>query len=107
MVWIQILILGVVNEAEAAQDVAADYYDQDSDDDDGAGVSYGLSHLASTLGGFSLDYGNDLVAAPKKTDAQKLNYSKVAKRVDVKRLKNNMWESLKGETVIPRRILKR
>jgi hypothetical protein len=80
------------------QYVAADYYDQDSDDDD-TGVSYGVSHLASTFGGISLDYGNDLVDAPKRVDAQKLSYSRVAKRVDVKRLKNNMWTSLKGETV--------
>lgn len=78
--------------------VAADYYDQASDDDDDDNNA-GVSHLADSFGGITLDYASQLVDAPKKINAQNLTYSRVAKRVDVKRLKNNMWTSLNGQTV--------
>lgn len=40
------------------------------------------------------NYGDDLVAQPKTTNRIQINYAKTAKRVDVKKLKDNIWTSL-------------
>lgn len=50
-----------------------------------------------------LDYGDQLVEQPKKVLAAPLRYAKTAKRVDVKRLKENIWKELleiKDEVII-------
>lgn len=41
-----------------------------------------------------LDYGDQLVDQPKKVLAAPLRYAKTAKRVDVKRLKENIWKEI-------------
>jgi hypothetical protein len=41
-----------------------------------------------------LDYGDQLVDQPKKVLAAPLRYAKTAKRVDVKRLKENIWKEM-------------
>ncbi|XP_078095621.1 condensin complex subunit 2 isoform X2 [Mustelus asterias] len=45
--------------------------------------------------------GENLVAEPQKVNKILLNYSKTAKKMDVKRLKQNMWELLTENTNIP------
>jgi hypothetical protein len=40
------------------------------------------------------NYGDDLVAQPKTTNRIQITYAKTAKRVDVKKLKDNIWSSL-------------
>jgi condensin complex subunit 2 len=40
---------------------------------------------------FQVDFNKNLVAAPKFTNAQQLNYARVAKRVDVAKLKSTLW----------------
>lgn len=42
----------------------------------------------------STDFGNMLIAEPRITKVLKMNYTKVAKRVDVKLLKENLWNEL-------------
>ncbi|RKP21405.1 barren [Rozella allomycis CSF55] len=43
------------------------------------------------------DFGNTLVAEPKLTKSLKMNYAKTSKKVDVKKLKENIWTEI--ETV--------
>ena len=45
-----------------------------------------------------LDFSKNLVAAPKFTFASQLNYARVAKRVDVAKLKATLWNELMKET---------
>ncbi|XP_067857203.1 condensin complex subunit 2 isoform X2 [Heptranchias perlo] len=45
--------------------------------------------------------GENLVAEPQKVNKILLNYSKTAKKMDVKRLKQNMWDLLIGNTHVP------
>jgi len=42
-------------------------------------------------------YGEQLVAKPKKIKSLAINYARSAKRVDVKKLKDNIWKELAGE----------
>lgn len=44
--------------------------------------------------------GENLVAEPHRVNKILLNYSKTAKRMDVKRLKQNMWELLTGNSAV-------
>ena len=41
-----------------------------------------------------MDYGENLVSQPKITKPEFVKYSRKAKRVDVKRLKENLWRTL-------------
>ena len=47
------------------------------------------------FGGSCFD-GEALVAEPKKVEKISINYAKVAKKVDVKALKANLWNELCG-----------
>ncbi|XP_051896987.1 condensin complex subunit 2 [Pristis pectinata] len=47
--------------------------------------------------------GENLVAEPQKVNKILLNYSKTAKMMDVKRLKQNMWELLTGNAAVSER----
>ncbi|ORX57794.1 barren [Piromyces finnis] len=42
------------------------------------------------------NYGEQLVAKPKKIKSLAINYARSAKRVDVKKLKDNIWKELSG-----------
>ncbi len=44
-----------------------------------------------------LDYGDQLVEQPKKVMTTALKYAKTAKRVDVKKLKENIWKEMNQE----------
>ena len=48
----------------------------------------------TTRTGEEMDYGDQLVAEPLKVKAVPLRYARVAKKVDVKRLKENIWRKL-------------
>jgi len=43
------------------------------------------------------DFGESLVAEPKRAKALQINYAKTAKKVDVKKLKSNIWKGLTGD----------
>jgi len=47
------------------------------------------------FGGSCFD-GEALVAEPKKVEKISINYAKVAKKVDVKALKSNLWNEICG-----------
>ena len=72
-----------------------DYYSDDDDDGDlpplpadfPASEEFSLAPDKISQG----DYGSQLVDEPKKVKAQFLTYARVAKKVDVKRLKDNIW----------------
>jgi condensin complex subunit 2 len=57
----------------------------------GEGASTG--HANADMSAF-LDYGDQLVDQPKKVFSAPLKYAKTAKRVDVKKLKENIWKEL-------------
>ncbi|CAG8525060.1 10758_t:CDS:10 [Ambispora gerdemannii] len=44
------------------------------------------------------DYGNQLISQPKRTKPAFVKYAKTAKRVDVKKLKDNIWKTLTDST---------
>jgi condensin complex subunit 2 len=99
---------GDETQAITAENDADDYgYDDDfggfnmDDDVDDVPSSNPFYH-GLELG---LDFGNSLVAEPKLTKTLKMNYAKTAKKVDVKRLKENLWkdyeEKQSQENVIP------
>lgn len=41
----------------------------------------------------SLDFGNELVSAPRLTKSLKMTYAKRSKKCDVKKLKNTLWQN--------------
>jgi hypothetical protein len=47
-----------------------------------------------------LDYGDNLVEQPKKVFSAPLQYAKTAKRVDVKKLKENIWKELTSQAAV-------
>ncbi|KAJ3400887.1 hypothetical protein HDU80_006516 [Chytriomyces hyalinus] len=49
---------------------------------------------SNALDGASLEYGDLLVAAPKKIKANFIHFAKTQKKVDIKRLKENLWSNL-------------
>lgn len=79
--------------------------------------SYDQSFFQDTLGNFQDDndyidpmeggdlnelfngYGSQLVTSQSHIKPTHINFSKVAKRVDVKLLKNNLWEILKSDSI--------
>ncbi|KND02135.1 condensin subunit BRN1 [Spizellomyces punctatus DAOM BR117] len=64
--------------------------DDDADDDElDEDVSLSQTDQATTL-----EFGDQLVDQPKKVKAVPLNYARVAKKVDVKKLKENIWKEL-------------
>jgi condensin complex subunit 2 len=71
--------------------------DYDDDDEGGRGQDDDERHLAFAAGGDCFE-GADLVAQPKKVEHISINYAKVAKKVDVKSLKSNIWSGLSDLT---------
>lgn len=63
----------------------------DSDDDDDVDEDVSLPHESENM---ALDFGDQLVDQPKKVKAVPLSYARVAKKVDVKKLKENIWKEL-------------
>lgn len=86
-----------------------DYIEDDEDDygfqDQGyfAGVG-GESMGVGTLVGLGLDgdgndYASQLVSQPKRVKATFINFSKTAKKVDVKKLKDNIWKEMTQQSL--------
>jgi len=66
---------------------ASAFYD---DDDDDIGDNSYYQPIQTT----SADIGSDLLAQPKFIKKIEINYAKTAKKVDVKKLKENLWKKL-------------
>jgi condensin complex subunit 2 len=43
-----------------------------------------------------LEYGDQLVAQPKKVKASYINFAKAPKKVDIKKLKSNLWQNIES-----------
>ncbi|KAJ3214615.1 hypothetical protein HK099_006783 [Clydaea vesicula] len=54
----------------------------------------------------AIDYGDQLVDEPRKTKAQYMKYARVSKKVDVKRLKDNIWKSVETAVDLPNESIK-
>ncbi|KAF9157651.1 hypothetical protein DFQ26_008520 [Actinomortierella ambigua] len=50
-------------------------------------------------GGDGNDYASQLVSQPTRVKANYIGYSKTAKKVDVKRLKDNIWKEMSSQTL--------
>ena len=69
-------------------------FDDPFGDDDSIGGGEGPSQAETPSMSTFLDYGDQLVEQPKKVISTALKYAKTAKRVDVKKLKENIWKEL-------------
>ncbi|KAF9404665.1 hypothetical protein BGZ94_004016 [Podila epigama] len=85
------------------------YNDYMEDDEDEYGFAdQGFFAPGGGLGGFGLgmgldgdgnDYASQLVSQPKRVKTATINYSRTAKKVDVKKLKDNMWKELTSQAL--------
>lgn len=53
------------------------------------------AHIAN---GVELEYGDQLVSEPVRTKSKPIFFARQAKRVDVQKLKENLWEKINEET---------
>ncbi|KAG0047734.1 hypothetical protein BGZ83_007252 [Gryganskiella cystojenkinii] len=60
----------------------------------GLGLGFGLE-----MGGDGNDYASQLVSEPKRVKATFISFSKTAKKVDVKRLKDNIWKEMNQQSL--------
>ena len=67
------------------------FNDAGSDDDDER-LAEAVSVISSGM--TEVEISENLVAPLKKIEKQQINYARTAKRVDVKRLKENLWKCL-------------
>ncbi|KAJ3116278.1 hypothetical protein HDU96_010052 [Phlyctochytrium bullatum] len=61
---------------------------------DSADIPFGIADVDDYQG---LSYGDQLIELPKKVKASFMHYAKAPKRVDVRRLKDNLWQNLQPE----------
>ncbi|KAF9392770.1 hypothetical protein CPB97_010146 [Podila verticillata] len=95
--------VGALTEQLDNTQIYNDYVEDDEDDygfqdqgfyAPGAGmVGLGL------LDGDGNDYASQLVSQPKRVKATYINFSKTAKKVDVKKLKDNIWKELTAQSL--------
>ncbi|KAK3833030.1 MAG: barren protein [Linnemannia elongata] len=82
-------------------------YDEDDDDfgspDQGFFAGPGGEGLGAILGfgldGDGNDYASQLVTQPKLVKASSISFSKTAKKVDVKKLKDNIWKEMTQQSL--------
>ena len=56
---------------------------------------YDITMFSQTLAAPAPDFaGDNLVAAPQRVAKVQINYARTAKRMDMKKLKNNLWDLL-------------
>ncbi|KAJ3150236.1 hypothetical protein HDU89_003325 [Geranomyces variabilis] len=82
-------------------DASQDRTEFDDDDDEFEDAEEGFSQ--TDLGGASafgagIDFGDSLVDEPRRVKAVPLSYARVAKKVDVKKLKDNIWRGLTADS---------
>lgn len=81
------------------EDDEDDYGFQDQGFFAGVGGGMGVGALGGLLDGDGNDYASQLVSQPKRVKATYINYSKTAKKVDVKKLKDNIWKEMTQQSL--------
>ncbi|GMM34744.1 condensin subunit [Saccharomycopsis crataegensis] len=85
-----------IADPDGGNDLGFDGYDNfdhiDDDNDDGA--NGGTTGLSATQ---QLNIGANLIAGGRRIRPEYVNFSRTAKRVDVRFLKDNLWKSLSAE----------
>ncbi|KAG0275168.1 hypothetical protein BGZ95_009121 [Linnemannia exigua] len=82
-------------------------YDEEDDDygsqDQGFFAGPGGNGLGGIIGfgldGDGNDYASQMVAQPKRVKSTSINFSKTAKKVDVKKLKDNIWKEMTQQSL--------
>lgn len=75
-------------DEDGFQGAPAAHFDDDDDDDIGG------DHLPMDTGIPVYSMSSQMVDQPRKTKVEAINYSKKAKKVDVRKLKDNIWKDL-------------
>ena len=84
-----------VNVGNPIDNINADYVNPENlENQNTSNIS---SNISGNISG-NVDYNKNLVAAPKFTNALQLNYARVAKRVDVAKLKATLWNEFVEKT---------
>eukprot|EP01135_Chromosphaera_perkinsii_P004742 Nk52_evm14s295 gene=Nk52_evmTU14s295 len=89
------------DEVNFCPNVVVDDYDVGGDGNDDYFIAghedteQPVDRLANALLDIDLGDNSNLVAAPKKVEKIEINYARVAKKIDVRKLKTGMWEILK------------
>ncbi|ORX86080.1 barren [Anaeromyces robustus] len=94
------------NENVGILDNTTYFFNDDDDDDESFNEGENVDGMEENNNDNSLkdniidvdigNYGEQLVAKPKKIKSLAINYARSAKRVDVKKLKDNIWKELSG-----------
>lgn len=91
-------------EEERQEKLAASFHQAELEDyDNYDGIDFndvlgGVDNVSENAEDNKEDMGSQLVTGGRKARPEYVNFSKVAKRVDVKLLKDNLWKSIKLET---------
>lgn len=91
-------------EEERQEKLAASFHQAEMEDyDNYDGIDFndvlgGVDNVSENAVDIKEDMGSQLVTGGRKARPEYVNFSKVAKRVDVKLLKDNLWKSIKLET---------
>ncbi|KAF9330868.1 hypothetical protein BG006_006220 [Podila minutissima] len=97
--------VGALTEQLDNTQIYNDYVEDDEDEygfqDPGfyGGPGIGGVGLGGLLDGDGNDYASQLVSQPKRVKATFINFSKTAKKVDVKKLKDNIWKELTAQSL--------
>ncbi|KAJ3154952.1 hypothetical protein HDU86_004471 [Geranomyces michiganensis] len=78
-----------------------DRNESDDDDEEFEDAEEGLSQMdlnGSAAFGAGIEFGDSLVDEPRRVKAVPLSYARVAKKVDVKKLKDNIWRGLTSDS---------
>ncbi|KAG0348230.1 hypothetical protein BG004_005626 [Podila humilis] len=99
--------MGALTEQLDNTQIYNDYVEDDEDEygfqeqgffAPGTGLG-GMGLGAMGLDGDGNDYASQLVSQPKRVKATYINFSKTAKKVDVKKLKDNIWKELTAQSL--------
>jgi len=91
-------------EEERQEKLAASFHQAEMEDyDNYDGIDFndvlgGVDDAVDGIEDIKEETGNQFVTGGRKARPEYVNFSKVAKRVDVKLLKDNLWKSIKHET---------
>ncbi|KAJ3258766.1 hypothetical protein HK103_003360 [Boothiomyces macroporosus] len=83
-------------------DIGGDFFggfdDEDDNDDPLNELPSQMTIPAHIANGAELEYGDQLVSEPVRTKSKPIFFARQAKRVDVQKLKENLWEKINEET---------